>query len=385
MRERPAIVRPNRVALAACAAFGCSIGLLPYLLFVNRPVYLALYFPLALLLGLLSLRGFRTQATEAPEVGEFVLATWNASLYGAGGSIAALSFHLMAHGFWQLVRAIAAWLGSAVGTSAGAAAYWVSLTIAVICGFSSSFVAAPEMGRKLYPDTAGARSPYFDLILEERRLTRMLGFSLLAGLVLLVLIDRASVWFVPALLALVALSAASLENLGKSPLKTEKKEALEALVKLLNAVGYHTVLSPRTGLADVDPLLINVDLLARSPQATLVIEVKSAAGGEGPVEWQEASRLRTACWSLADALAGDGQSRMDPLMVLVQRPAAESLEHFARDEGVRLVRFESAEPIARARREHDPERLRQMAREHLGLEPTGPAVGGAQPAASAAS
>jgi hypothetical protein len=381
--ERSATVTPNRARVAACIAVGCSIGLLPYVLFLERPTSLVLYLPVAFVVGMLALRGFQSLATEEPEAGEYLLATWNAAMYGAGASLTALLFYALV--YWPSRLLQWALASRTPGWSASAAAEWASLGVAAFVALGSSLAASEEIARKLYPDTAGTRSPYFDLILERRRLARMLALSLLATFVLVVLIDRVSVWFVPALLALIAVSAVSLDNLGKRPPDTGKQDVIEAIRKLLDAAGYDTDLGPRTGLADVDPLLVNIDLVARSSRGAIVIEVKSPAEGQGPVEWQEASRLRTACWALSDVLSGEGDARMDPVMVLVQRTATESLERFARDAGVRLARFESAEPLTRARGEHDPQRLRQMARDLLGVEASGPRVGLNPPAASAIS
>jgi hypothetical protein len=204
--------------------------------------------------------------------------------------------------------------------------------------------------------------------MEVRTLSVLLLSGAVAVIVSVVLFEPGSWQYSTALALALFYPSLAIENHERKPASPRKARLVEAVAKLLTNAGYRVTDSPRTGRADVDPFLKTVDLLAQSDDSNLVIEIKSRHQAAEPVEWEAASLLRTAASAMGDALGSDGPaSAMQPMLVLVGRNTAPSLDEFSRLEqfAVRVIEDESA--IEGILAEDDAEALRGLASEHLGI------------------
>jgi hypothetical protein len=217
--------------------------------------------------------------------------------------------------------------------------YWVSLPFAAVFAFALPFPGARDLFYNLYPRTAGSRSAFFQLL---GRLGRVALFAaLVAALVItLVFLPLRGTWFPILFSLLLFYSSFPLARLGERRPARRQTEIGERLARLLEGAGYNVSRPPRTGNPEVDPLIRNIDILARSETRAFAIGVKST-GPATSVEWNEAAALSTASSVLDDELAGDAEThvRIEPILVLVGRGLAPSLEQFSEKEGVPVLHF----------------------------------------------
>lgn len=390
--KQAAGVAPNKPVLAVLVIIATVVGLGPYALYVGRyqVAILAVTFVVATIASVWQLRGFSTRATEAPSLGELVLAGWSALFGPATLSLFGLLALELARGVKWLVLLIAGWLGADWRPDAGFDPLWASLAAVSFLGVGFVSVVIEELPRKLYPDSAGARSPFFSLLVEKRRLTVMVVGALLVLAVIVWAFPPPGKMFAFAMTLFLMYTGASLDNLGSRSARTaDKQRVIEALRKLLEATGYEAVASPRTGKSEIDPLISTVDLLAHSPEQALVIEIKCAKKGDLPaVEWHEASRLRNAAQVLreelwepqatGDAAGPDESGQLEwpvevcPLLILVDgRPRSESLDRYLRDEPMdvaEITELSLIDEIEGLDPESGGDRLRAIAEEHLGID-----------------
>lgn len=360
---------PRRLRLAGAVAGAMVIGLLPFALFLGRlqGVILVAAAVGGVLIASWTLRDETTGATTEPHGGELVLGGAASLALTTVASLLAIGSYWLVFGALSGANAVAGWLELEGRLATGLWAGRISLGVLLLSGLGAARAATEQLVRRLHPSTAGFRSPYYVLLLERRRLV-VLGVA--AALVLIALFfvfPPPGRGFAVALIFFLFYFGISLENLGEPRRgRSGKKSALEAIEKLFRAAGYETISSPRTGRPEVDPLITNVDLLAISDERAWIVEVK--AWGKGPVEWHEASRLRRS----TDALAGElltVSERTAPLMVLVGRDRAESLNRYLEDDPVSIAELAGRERVEEILAESDPDRLREQAVRHLGVEP----------------
>jgi hypothetical protein len=350
--ERPTVVPLRRTALVAMTALAAGVGLLPYAIFLGkmRPLIMFGALIVALPVAAWQLRGWSSQATEQPSTGEMILGAWSSVPYAAAVSLWGIFFYGLARGVLWLVGKVALLWGVELHLATERWAVWTSLGAAALVLVPVLGVATNDLVRLLYPTTAGARSPFFALLAERRRLRFMLLWSLVAVVAL-----GTALWNLPSLLAVAAgicllYSGASLETLGRAGTENGGRHpTLACLDRLLQAAGYETVLSPRSGHASLDPLLTTVDLLVRAPGQVWVMEIKARKPGKGAVEWYEASRLRNAALAMREVLTtNQPEVDVEPLLVLVGRPRGDSLGPFLQREPMRVVDLDEAELTALA-------------------------------------
>jgi len=365
--QRAMVVPLRRTALVAVTAGSAAVGLLPYAIFLGElriPIVFGALI-VALPVAAWRLRTSSSLATEQPTSGEMVLAGWSSVPYTAAVSLWGVFAYCLARGVFWLVALL--W-GVELHLAAQRWAVWTSLGAVALVLVPVLGVATQDLVRLLYPRTAGARSPFFALLAEKRRLGFVLLWTLVAALAL-----GAALWNFPTLLAFATAicllySGASLETLGRAGTETAgRHRGLTFLDRLLRAAGYETVLSPRTGRASIDPLITTVDLLARAAGRAWVIELKAERPGKGPVEWNEASRLRNAALVMREVLSADQpEIEVEPLLVLMGRPRGASLDPFLAREAMRVVDLDAAQLMGLGT-EPEEGQVRSLV-ERLGLE-----------------
>jgi len=140
---------------------------------------------------------------------------------------------------------------------------------------------------------------------------------------------------------------------------------VEAVCGLLERVGYHVVHKPRRD-AQIDPLLVNVNLLAQKPDHSLVVAVLGPGPDPPSYKWDIARRLHSAAFAL-------GESGPEPQRP--PKPIWPVLFYFGRDAEPELADTGKAFPIqiikdartvmAEASRTDDPAQLREIAEHAL--------------------
>ena len=373
---KPEQITPLKSVLTVIVAVSTVIGLLPYVFYIKR-------YPLVILtIGLIAgavgswwrLRNFESLSTEKPRLGEFLLGGLSTLFPTTMTSIGGLIIFWLTKAVLWLVQVVVRWFNEGTALPLDGIADWVSLIFLAIFGVIYIIYAVDRLSAKLYPKTAGIRTPFYSLLLERRRLILMVLIAVCVLAAIFLFFRPGGNSFAIAIMFYLVYTGAILDNFGKSASTTpDKRRALKALTKLLKATGYETTPSPRTGNSEVDPLIVTVDILAQSPDRAKVIEVKTTTRKNDPIEWHEASRLRNAAWALEDEFKQqDGYGSVAPVMVLIGRKKADSLTRFLEEEPMQVIEVEDVELISQILAEEDEERLRQLAADHFGIEVVDP-------------
>lgn len=369
--EQVQTVPVRRAALAGVVALGAVVGVLPYAVFLGR--YRAQVVVgaavLAAAVAAWRLRHARSLATEQPHPGEMLTGAWSIALYSAIVSLWGIAIYIATY----YAARTTIWLGGVVFGSDEPTARWTelwairtSLSLTALIAIAAFGLAARKLVGMLYPPTAGARSPFYALIVEKRRLVGLILATLALAALAAVLLRDHPRWLASALLVVLVYTSAMLEGMGGGGGETRiKHRGLRGLERAFEAAGYETIRSPRTGRSGIDPLITTVDLLASAPGSAWVVEIKAV--GKDAVEWHEASRLRNAAYVMQETLAEEDPSiRVEPLLVLAGRPRGESLDRYLEREAMRVVVVDGAD-LEAAGGEPDEARLRELA-ERLGVE-----------------
>jgi hypothetical protein len=109
---------------------------------------------------------------------------------------------------------------------------------------------------------------------------------------------------------------------------------------LFSLAGYQVERFPRTGSADVDPLLTRLDLLAQKGEHTVFVGVEAETPSGEPVDWKTGTELTMASWSLSQARELSPE-RAERLLVLVDVKADKSLQRLQREGNVEVARLTS--------------------------------------------
>jgi hypothetical protein len=222
--------------------------------------------------------------------------------------------------------------------------FWGSIWSVVVVSATAATESLKDLLRQLYPREAGARSAFFALLAQGK----LIAFSALAALVVLGLmlwwLDLHGALFAGLLSILLFYTSLPLGLVGRERSDTARVEIVDALAKLLQDGGYRIVRTPRTGKAEIDPLLGPVDLLARTSDRAFAVQVKAVAS-DAPVEWNEASALRTAAQLLSDEIVTGSAARVpvEAVLMLVGGTIAQSLAAFSQRERIPVVHLKTIE------------------------------------------
>lgn len=362
-------IRPAVVPLAAVAAF---VGLLPAVLFLGHPRVL-LYVAVASVLGAflyVFVVGIRSFATNSPGVLEYLLGAVGAIFLAALSGIASFLIYAISYGLAWLAMFPAAWLGVQAQIVPASAAEAVTAFYAVAAVFFCAGAELDHLRDQLYPNVAGLKSAFYDLIARKRG--RLVGCVVVPMLVLgaaligLALSLDVGRWiYLLVQVYLVGISA-WLWTAGTTVIQASQE--VDEIKNLLEAAGFEVVVSPRVGLATVDPLLVNVDLFAHNASRALALQVKTAEQGPAALDWTAASALQASAGRLDSVRSEVGLTphKIEPLLVLVGVEADASLCEFSDETGFELAQipYEGWNEIRQAVR---PEDRQVLAQRYLGL------------------
>ena len=345
-------ITPYRAALSAILSVATAVGLAPYLLFIDRLAWLTGIAPIAAILAFATLRKQKTNATAHPSFAEWLMGSWSAVGMPAIASLVGMMLFGLGYGAAWLILGAAGYLGFTVAAEPSAWGFWISVWMVAIMAIVVPIGGAKDLFRALYPPEAWSRTAFFPQ-LARRKLFAALAAAAIAGLV-------AMIWFLdwrgtafPVLLSLL-FSYTSFPLSALSEKKSDKSETrvVDVLASLLTDARYRVVRAPRTGRAEIDPLLQVTDLLAKSHARGYAFQVK-VVEPLTEVEWNEATAVRTAAALLSQEPVAQDDSLVpvDPVLMVVGGTLGQSLQAFCQRERVTLVHFESATAATRDTKE----------------------------------
>lgn len=332
---------PNRVALITIVALANGIAVVPYLLFIDRLAWLLPVVLGSAVAALFALRKLTIEATTQLSLGEWLLGAWSAVAIPSGGNLIGLMFFGMFYGGVKLFILAAHYFGFAPRADPWAWGFWGSIWFVGVAGLAAAIQGVEDLFRQLYPRQSGARSAFFALLARSQLLALGALAALVALAVMLWLLDLHGVAFPVLLSILLTYTSLPLAMAGKEAFDKGHVKIVDALATLLQEAGYRIVRMPRTGKAEIDPLLKSVDLLAKISDRAFAVQVKSIAS-RIPVEWNAASAVRTAALLLSEEILTDDGApvQVEPVLMLVGGTVARSLAAFSQRERVPVVHFE---------------------------------------------
>ncbi len=360
-------VRVNRPALVLLTWSSSIVGLAPAALFLGRP-HLLLYIAAgstlsAILLVPLLLKSIKTSATYSPSFLEFLLGGLSAVYLPAAGGILSLVVYVVVYLVATLLEALIGRLGLQAQIVPGLVAYYPAAVLAVFLGIGSG-ARVDQLRRQLYPDVAGIKSAFYELV-SQRQLVRYASVALLilsAVLVGSVATGSVGNWlygFLQLYLFVVSAPLWLLEAETTRP--REARDTVDDIGRLLRLAGYEVERFPTTGSADVDPLLIGLDLFAQRGEHRVVVDVRTTGESTEPVDWKAGAGLTMATWALSKHRDLSPED-VDRLLVLVDAKTDKSLGRFSKKEKVRIIRITS-------------ENVKRVLREGIGAEERQEAAG----------
>jgi hypothetical protein len=162
------------------------------------------------------------------------------------------------------------------------------------------------------------------------------------------------------------------------PSGTQKSpEAIEAVGKVLKAIGHEVTAAPKTGDSGIDPLLAGLDLFAYNASRALAIGVRDSSSGATT----GVAALRVACLAITEISQQLELTphRAQPVIVVIDEKAgdlpASSHTSFSESEGlIQTVAISEKQFVRRALRTDNVEELKKLGVHFLGLEDTGQAA-----------
>jgi hypothetical protein len=395
----------NRLAISLAVGAGVAVGSAPAAALLERPLAWLTLTLTCWMVALFSLRNFHKTTYHAPNPAEYLLAAFNATFMPAFlGMLWIIIYYAL-----FLVIAGVEWVISnttPVTWDEANLAYLISVVTAAVLYWISSGSEASSIADDLSPDTAGLRSPYYTLLTRDRDGLRrglvirlltlaalvIIGFVWSMGwlwlLILEIYLFFASLGYIPSQIETEAKTDSPLDVISSIG-KVEKQQltinqsaaqnvytkiAVPGFMKgsqappeddfpgmialLFEAAGWEVERKPRTQDPTIDPLLVDVDLLARHEQVAVVAEVIHAPGP--PLnDLQRPSALKQAVYVLAEARTLDIDS-VSASLILVDTKPDDRLVSICKRLDLRLELLEgdeirlalrSAEPDDKARRE----------------------------------
>jgi hypothetical protein len=334
--------QPNKVALVVVVTAAFLVGAAPAALLLGQPLFIALLAVEAAVTAVFTLREFNASASQPPARREFLLAGVAAAFPAAALGIGGLFFDLILKGVIWVVDHVDGALGLQIDLSDRWAVY-PALGLMLLLAPVYANISATTIATRLYPDIAGQRSPYFALLAkpDRGRLALTLGGPLASGIGLAAIL-AATLPTDQAALAVIELSvlllATALWQAGKSEVSPDVSSTTTGVGRMLELQGFEVTATPRTGNEALDPLLVNVDMLAHTGDRSFAVEVKVVGEKSETLDWTEGSKLlaaASACESAGRQLGVKGH--VEPVLVLVGGEADRSLVAFARDASVKLI------------------------------------------------
>jgi len=373
------VERQGRVMLALLTAAAVTIGVGPVACAWGQWLVIPGAFGIAAVTAFAVAR-IRSASTALPRPFEFVLAAVDAVAPAA----ALCGFFFAAYGIALLVIQVLSYAGVDWDLDATARLVAGVCSLALVPTFT--YITLDSVRGKLYPPVAGALSPYHSFATTN-------PVQVVVGALAALLVPAAAIAFLLAegISHLWAAGALALYTTAASVVaapRTEDAEPggvspdiLRRLEGAFAAAGYHVKRRPRTFEQEVDPLLVELNLVAQKDDRGVAVEIKQGGAGADRLRWTDGTRLATAARVLqsesAPIWSADSPdepplmsvSRMDPVLVLVDCEADESLQRFAEVEHVALLSICTSERSARVTSRAANDTLREVARRYVELLP----------------
>ena len=326
--------------MVAAATF---LGIMPVTTLLGRSMWAYVFWILALAVSGLYVKGYVKFSTDEPEAVDY-LASFFSSLYPVIGlgvfwlvfySFAFSVVFLIQLGLLALGIQLPSWLPDAI-------AFYVSLAPVILLSLGMPWFLLLTTRSYLYPDAAGVRTGFRRLSRKrQRRLVwiclsiLVLGLSL--GLLSVYLQGR---WFqvsYGALLIVVLFVSASFWSSGVPADRSRPRTPHWVWRRFSSTSNSRCARHLSVGDARVDPLLMELDLVAVNANVAIAVKLKVSTANRAnhpedtELSWEVGPVVLAAAAAARKVLPGE-ISFVVPLLVLVGLKPSEALAEFTREE-----------------------------------------------------
>jgi hypothetical protein len=299
--------------------------------------------------------------------------------------LAAVSFWGFLGVFWLISYGVTYWLVRLISLiswsldgpwfRAAPVAFYVSFVFALIFAMGIAAAIAQNITNRLYSIKVSSRIASYNQALREQKKTWIysaLSISALLVMGAIIHFGKGSWSFWPYfLLQLIPYgSCAWLLGLGRRV--RQDAEIVNAVGRLLSAMGYEVVFSPRSKDPEFASLVSGLDIIAAKDKHALVLQVKTQSSSMEPVDWTAGSSLRIKAKALElqevreklEIPSLNEKESIRPLMVLAGRQQDSTLAEFSKQESVPVIVVDM-DLIEKILNTEDPDELRKLADTHF--------------------
>ena len=334
----------NRFLLVLVCVIGFVLGFVPAFFVVGPRTLRTFIIPAVLLVAvvIVTLARERVTAAASPRGRDWLLATAAATFVPAGAALFFIVLYLVfGWAGWILSRTFG-WpeRPHAFESAAHLSAYVIQPF--VVGALAASYRNAVQ---QLCPDRAGVGSAFSTTRMLPASLWVSAAGALAPGILLLVsaaagLIVHPSVAIV--FLIVILTAGAPLFQLTPGAKRVGEDDATASLEHILMRAGYTVARSPRTGQAELDPLLADLGMYVRAPSGapSYAVDVVSAPPGR-TLSWAAGVSLLVKQRAVAQA-QGQEPDEIVPVLIVLRGEVEPPLRSFVAQEHIHLV--EGLEP-----------------------------------------
>lgn len=361
------------IAIAALVALAPATYYLAPNSFYFGPRKLLLYFAaVGALVAAISFfaRGSESPMAHGPSPLEYLLRGLAAVSFWGFLGVFWLGLYGILYWLARFISFVSVWLNGPSFNASRVASY-VSFCFALLIAIGIAAAIAQNITNRLYSIKVSSRIASYNQVLRGQAKTWVYSALSVAALLFMgFLIHYSSKpWGYGGSMLLQAIpyvSCAWLLGLGSRVRKDS--DIVDAIGRLLRAMDYQVVFSPRVADPSFQSLVSGLDIIATKENHALVIQVKTQSSSFAPVDWTAGSGLRMKAKALEqpelleklDIPSLSDKETITPLLVLVGREQDSTLGEFSREESLPVVLIDM-ELIGKILVTEDPGMLRALA------------------------
>jgi len=375
-------MRRNIAAFTAILLAGAILGVAPFAFYikgfksVGSELFFVVYISVVIVITFIGIFREKISPTATPRIGEYGIAALGILCFHAiAGLVGFVSYLGLLWGI-KLGRLAASRIGWDVSSNPPySIAFWPSAILTLLLGGIYAFTSVNSVSRTLFSAKAGVRSTHYMTLRGRRRLDIHMFYYPIGALIICGVIAYAFKFHPTALLLafqllLFFVGLLPMQLLQSSRGSPIKREAVLAITKLAQALGYNVIDSPRTKDLGVDPMLEGTELLLSKGQQAWLLDIKTSLWTAEPVQSWDVSALPLASRALSKFINKDEKApiTVTPVLVLIGRSPSGSLEALAKDDNLRLVRFENMASVLEILKINDEAIIREKATSYFGKD-----------------
>ena len=336
-----------RIAVGIITATATFVALLPSALFLGKGAMLWYGAGLIVVITVLAVVQLTPAHLHTPSVLELMASFLSALSLGSMASIASLGCYSAVQFLHWVASKVAGLFNWTIPFGWERPATVVGYFVAAILIPGIVIATAKGLMQALFPSVAGYSTP-FHRLLRKPWVPFLVGavFMLVVAFVVLAFTwprERFGVSasiitsFVIFIGTMWAWSGAQQETAPRAFTNAE-----DAIGELLKALGWALLTQPRTGQAEIDPFLAEIDFLATRQDRALLVLVTSPGLTEQEVVRKAANvALASSALTAADEKSQANSKPVEPVLVVLESEVSSKLHVFSNHQGVTVVHVPS--------------------------------------------